>query len=101
VRELAYQINNTVVTTDVQFTLRVNQGAVQGTEIEVFPKAAAHDLIEFDPAVTVIHISVGALVDIQIRVRAADLGTYLVGGIYRGWYYPEEYFEAYRRSRGI
>jgi hypothetical protein len=98
VRELSYQINGVTSSTDVQFTFRVNQGVVTGTQIDVFPKTAAHDLIEFDPNVTMIRVPNGSTMDVLVRVRAGDIATYLVGTVFRGWWYPEELDEAFNAA---
>jgi hypothetical protein len=71
--------------------MRVNQAVLSGTSIEVFPKNASSDLIEFDPNTTRIEVPEGATADVQVTIRAGDVGTYLVGAMYRGWWYPEEY----------
>ena len=90
VRQLSYQINDTTATTDVQFTFRINQGVVPGYQLDIFPKVAQHDLNEFDPPTTVVEIPNGASMDVLVRVRAGDVGTYLVGAVYGGWWYPEQ-----------
>jgi hypothetical protein len=95
VRELAYQINDIVQTSDVEFAFRVNESPVLDATIKVFPKTASHDLIEFDPNVTMIRIAEFGTIDVRVTVFAGDINTYLVGAVVRGWWYPEHFDRAY------
>lgn len=99
VRELSYQINDVVSSTNVNFAFRVNQGPVQGYRLDVFPKVASHDLIEFDPNVTMIRVPKASDLDVLVTVRAGDIGTYLVGAVFKGWWYPEELDSLYIEAR--
>lgn len=90
IRELSFQINDLVVTSDIEFALRFNQGSVQGYAFDVFPKSAAHDLIEYDPNVTMIRIPLEAVIDVLARIRAGDIGIYLMGTTIKGWWYAED-----------
>lgn len=91
VRELSFFVNDLATTSNIVFAMRVNQAVLPSTSIEVFPKNASSDLIEFDPNTTRIEVPEGATADVQVTIRAGDVGTYLVGAMYRGWWYPEEY----------
>lgn len=91
IRELIYRINDVALTTNVTFNLRFDQGQVQSTRVEVFPKVASTDLIEFDPSVTVLKVPSGSAMDVLVSIAAGDIGTYLVGTLFRGWWYPEDF----------
>lgn len=90
IRELAYQVNDVVVSSNIQFALRFSQGKIPGATLDIFPKSASTDLIEFDPPTTMFRLPMNALIDVLVTVRAGDIGTYLVGAVYKGWWYPEE-----------
>ena len=90
IRELSFQVNSLVVTSDIKFALRFNQGPVQGYSFDVFPKSASHDLIEYDPNVTFIRIPLEATIDVLARIRAGDVGIYLMGATIKGWWYAED-----------
>jgi hypothetical protein len=92
---LAFQINDVVQTSDVEFALRVNESPVLDATIKVFPKTASHDLIEFDPNVTMIRVAEFGTIDVRVTVFAGDINTYLVGAVVRGWWYPEHFDRAY------
>jgi hypothetical protein len=90
VRELAYQINDLTAGSNVEFALRINQAVNLDTIYRIFPRVASHVLVEFDPNVTFVRLPEFCEFDVLVTVRAGDVGTYLVGAVIRGWWYPEE-----------
>jgi hypothetical protein len=96
IRTLNYRINDLVVTSDVSFFLRYEQGQVSGSLVEVHPKNVAHDLLEFNEDTTYFHTPVGpAEIDVLFRIGGGDLATYLVSAYYAGWFYAEELYNDY------
>ncbi len=96
IRELTYAINDVTISTRVSFRLRLNAAEVVGYTKDVFPRVASHVLMEFDPPTTIIRLPSGpARVDVLVRVEPGDIGTYLVGAFYRGWFYDADLDRVY------
>lgn len=87
-RELLLNINNTVATTDVRWTLLFNDGPVTGyTNLTIFPRAAASVSSSFPAESTFIDVPDRG--KIAVRINVLDGGTYQVGVSYRGWFWPK------------
>lgn len=98
IREITYQVNDVVTSTDITFRLRSNDSSVTGYVYALFPRAASHVSVEFDPYSTYVPISDGAEVD--VRVTVVDIGMYLVGATLRGWVYPGDLETQYQQGEG-
>lgn len=98
IREVTFQVNDVVTSSDITFTIRTNQSPVTGYVYALFPRAASHITVEFDPYSTYVPLPDGALVDVQVRV--VDIGTYLIGATLRGWLYPGDLETQYQQGAG-
>lgn len=96
IREVQFEINNILATTVIRFELQFNGVTVPGFSRTMFPKAAATDVFAFDPRTTMVEIP-GNEPEVSVLVRLTDGGTYLVGVMFRGWFYDERIRHAYRQ----
>lgn len=89
VRELTWDANDTLASSLIFFTLRFNQGPVQGyARYQMFPSAAARQSVGFGAVSTFIDMPAGASIDVIANVQ--DAGTYLLGANVRGWYFSQD-----------
>lgn len=94
IRELTFSANNTLITSDITFRLRINGVAVEGYTIKLFPRAAASVSSTFTSDSTVVHVPESSVVDITVQV--ADAGAYQVGANWRGWFYSKDTHERFK-----
>jgi hypothetical protein len=74
-------------TTNIQFTIRINEGPVSGFDNKQPPPGAAN-LIQVDFNELRIRIPNGAKVDVLVTNLSAA-GPWTVGGVLAGWYHPQ------------
>lgn len=96
IREIQFEINNILATTVIRFELQFNGVTVPGFSRSLFPKAAATDVFQFDPRVTMLEVPANEP-EISVLVRLTDGGTYTVGAMFRGWYYAQAIKTAFQR----
>lgn len=94
IRELNFNINNMLITTDVTFRLLVNGASIEGYVVKLFPRAAASVSVAFPSDSTVIHIPEAA--EVSITVQVGDAGAYQVGASWRGWFYSKDTHERFK-----
>ncbi len=89
IREINLNINDMVAATVVTWSLRFNDGPVQGFDnLTLFPRIAASVSATFPPESTLINAPDGAKIDIQITLVSAT--SHLIGATFRGWFYSKE-----------
>lgn len=94
---VAFQVLNMLATTDIDYSLRVNGGAVPGIgALTMIGRPAAY--VEQESDNLTVRAPENALVDALVTVN--DGGTYTVGFRYEGWYYPRAVAERYLAGRG-
>lgn len=98
IRELQFEIDNIVATTVIRYELQFNGMTVPGFSRTLFPKVAAADIFAFDPRTTMIEIP-GNEMEVSVLVRLTDAGPYTIGAMFRGWWYAESIWHAFRESR--
>lgn len=85
VRFVTIFVNAPDTTTDVDWSLLVNNGPVRGwSNLTTFPRVANNISIDFDG---VVRISQASIVQVRIRNNAAT-GPWTVGAAYGGWVWP-------------
>jgi hypothetical protein len=92
-RELNFNVNNLLTTSDITFRLKFNGSVVEGYTIKVFPRAASSVSVAFPAESTVIHVPEG--VEITMTVQVGDAGAYQVGSSIRGWFYSKDIWNKY------
>lgn len=86
VRSLTLNVNTMLTTSNIQFTLRLNQNPVLGFDrYAPFPRVAASVSVAWGPDEMAVRAEPGALISLTVRV--IDGGTYQVGGSFGGWQY--------------
>lgn len=85
IRSVTLYITNMLTTTNVTYSLVINNSPVQGyNQLSIFPRAAPFVSNAFD---CMLRFSGPA--DIKMVFDNRDGGTYVVGGAYSGWFWPQ------------
>lgn len=94
IRELNFNVNNVLTTTDIRFRVLVNGSPVPGYDsIDIFPRAAASVNLSFPPENTFLRLVDGAAITIEVTVT--DGGSYQLGASFRGWHFSKTIGDAY------
>ena len=93
IRELNFNVNNLLTTSDITFRLLLNDTLVEGYTIKIFPRAASSVSVAFSAESTVVHVNEAA--KISITVQVGDAGAYQVGASHRGWFYSKDIWNKY------
>ena len=88
IRELNFNVNNMLITSDITFRVLFNEGPVEGYTFKIFPRAAASISVAFPAESTVLHVPEATRVSLTVQV--ADAGVYQVGCSWRGWFYSKD-----------
>lgn len=86
IRLVEFDVNSLLLTSIIDFRIRVGGMIPTGWTWRPFATAAAFFAKEFPPESVLVNIPEGATVDVTARVL--DAGTYTVGGDLQGWFYP-------------
>ena len=102
IRLVEFDVNGLLLTSLLDFRIRINDAIPIGWAWRPFPTAAAFFAKEFPPETVWINVDEGATVNVTGQVT--DAGTYDLGADLLGWFYPlrvaEAYEAAYRAAGG-
>lgn len=96
IRLIEFDVNSLLLTSIIDFRIRINGMIPTGWTWRPFPTAAAFFAKEFPPESVLINVVEGARVDLTAQVL--DAGTYTLGGDLQGWFYPLPLSVAYENA---
>jgi hypothetical protein len=94
IRSVTFYITNMLTTTNVTYSLLIQFAAAQGySQVAIFPRVAPFVSNSFDCMVRFLGPA-----RVQINFDNNDGGTYVVGGSFSGWFWPQASDARWRQS---
>lgn len=99
VRSLILQVNGLLLTSQISFSLQVNNTPVPGLGIiPVFAAVLTVYIQSWGPEE--VFVDVAPDTQVQLLATVADAGTYTLGGLMHGWYVPAQVADAFAQGWG-